>query len=285
MQKPVNQSSPETSAHREQCRRQLLAEMGIHCLFARRRLPGAGPSHPQIFLPLQASDEIGVKARPVSADLSSAGPVVKAEALSMTRQILQETEEAVSEAPQPVKPPAVGHTDRADNDADVAESHQSDSQEQEAFAFSWFTLDYRLAVLVMLPAGQPRLSGSSRDMLQKILAALSQDYRTLRLNEHNFHWPLPDDLGLPADRDAARHTVRGFIARRMREQTVANVLVLSEQPPFFLGGQEESQVAGLYTDEQFGFSVLCTHALHSMQEQPALKRTAWKAMQILIPRL
>lgn len=162
---------------------------------------------------------------------------------------------------------------------------QSGVSEQEPFAFSWFTLDYRLAVLVMLPEGQTRLSVGGRDMLQKILVALSADYRHQPLDEHSFHWPLPDDLGLPADREAARHTVRGFIARRMREQAVANVLVFSGQLPFFLNGGGADPADQLFSDEQFGFSVLCTHALHSMQQQPALKRSAWSAMQTLIPRL
>lgn len=275
-------------AAREQSRRLLLAEMGIQCLFPRRRLPGAGASHRQIFLPTRESAAV-LADEPAQCHVVQRAPdhkpQTRADGLSMTRQILQTPVENRSPAETPDPTPATAHNRAVDVAAEPAAGAQPGIDEQEAFAFSWFTLDYRLAVLVMLPDGQSRLSGSSRDMLQKILAALCQDYRTQQLTEHSFHWPLPDDLGLPADREAARHTVRGFIARRMREQTVANVLVLGEQPPFFLGGQESKQTAGLYTDEQFGFSVLCTHALHSMQQQPALKRSAWQAMQILIPRL
>lgn len=283
-----------TAAAREQNRRLLLAEMGIQCLFPRGRLPGAGSSHQQIFLPVReptAVDAGGVtdteqrRNGPTAPDQK---PQAKSDGLSMTRQVLQATTAETRTAAEHTRPTAPADQIPAAAHAGPVEPEpiaQPAIEEQEPFAFSWFTLDYRLAVLVMLPEGQSRLSASSRDMLQKILAALCQDYRNQPLSEHSFHWPLPDDLGLPADRDAAMHTVRGFIARRMREQTVANVLVLGDQPPFFLGGQESRRAAGLYTDEQFGFSVLCTHALHSMQQQPALKRSAWQAMQILIPRL
>ena len=155
----------------------------------------------------------------------------------------------------------------------------------EDFAFSWLALDSRLAVLAMLPAGASQLPAALQKMLQNIVIALNPAYRQCEMREHTFHWPLPDDLGLPADKTAAIQTVSGFIARRMREQAVSNVLVLADNELFFLDRGEVTADTGFGLSPQFGFALLQTHSLFAMQDSPDLKRSAWSAMQALIPRL
>ena len=155
------------------------------------------------------------------------------------------------------------------------------------FAFSWFNIDRRLAVLAMLPEGQTRLSGSCRQMLMRILAALHAPWQSLRPVEQSFHWPFADDLGLPADAGAARQAVDGFIAGRLREQKCGMLLVLSDDSPWFFRqpGENAGQSGSLRVHRQFGFAMLGTHSLHAMEQDAGLKRDAWQAMQLLRERL
>lgn len=164
-----------------------------------------------------------------------------------------------------------------------------DEQDAERFAFSWFNLDKRLAVLAMLPPGHTSLSNSRREMLSRMLTALYAPWQSLMLVEQSFHWPFADELGLPADANAARQAVDGFIAGRLREQKCAMVLVLCDDTPWFFRhsgeGADVDNSSRLRVHRQFGFAMLSTHSLHAMEQSAGLKRDAWQAMQLLRERL
>lgn len=131
-------------------------------------------------------------------------------------------------------------------------------------------------------------------MLQRILLALTAEVQKPEVqnpdwHEHTFHWPFPGDLGLPTGQQAARQAVDGFVARRLREQPSAMVLILADHTPPFLysdtAGSEDDQHGKLSVHRQFGFTMLRTHSLHAMEANGELKRTAWQAMQALRERL
>jgi hypothetical protein len=158
------------------------------------------------------------------------------------------------------------------------------------FAFSWVALDQSLAVLVLLPAGHDRMLGAHRDMLARMVAAVSPRYGQSALAETSFCWPLSDAPGLPVNESAVCQMVSGFIARRLREQSAASLLILADEPPFFLGTRDNlhfnvSAQGDMPIHEQFGFEMLLTHSLGAMQANPALKRAAWQAMQPLLKRV
>jgi hypothetical protein len=158
------------------------------------------------------------------------------------------------------------------------------------FAFSWVALDQSLAVLVLLPAGHARMPGSHRDMLARMVAAVSPHYEQSALAETSFCWPLSDDPGLPVNESAVCQMVSGFIARRLREQSAASLLILADEPPFFMGTRDTLQFkvsaqGDMPIHAQFGFEMLLTHSLGAMQADPALKRAAWQAMQPLLKRV
>lgn len=161
----------------------------------------------------------------------------------------------------------------------------AESANVEAFGFSWFNVDKRLAVLTMLPAGHARLSGTCRQMLARLLAALHTPWQSLELSEQSFHWPFADDLGLPADSTAAHQAVDGFIARRLREQNCAMLLVLCDGLPWFFKPATGADTTQLQVHRQFGFTMLVTHSLHAMENDAGLKRAAWQSMQVLRERL
>jgi hypothetical protein len=160
----------------------------------------------------------------------------------------------------------------------------------EPFAFSWVSLDEKLAVLVVLPAGHDRMASLHKDMLGRMVTAISPHYAQLALSETGFCWPLPDDPGLPVNDQAVRQMVSGFIARRLREQSTSSLLILADKPPFFLDTSVHLQLnacgqGALAVHEHFGFHMLLTHSLSAMQADPALKRAAWHAMQPLLQRV
>lgn len=234
---------------REQLRRNLLKDMGITSWFPRVPLPGAALSHDQCvqaFLqhPAQAAD-------PASAPASA--PAVLAELLASDAVSPQ------AAMAQPVMPePAVASA--AAQQAAIA----------EPFGFSWFAVDSRLSVLAMLPPGQVQLSPACRQMLARMLAALYAPWQSLTLVDQNFHWPI--DEALPGDAVAARQAVEGFIARRLREQGAAQLLVLCEGLPEFLAATAQAPAAR-------GFSCHVTHSLHAMEHNAGLKREAWQSLQ------
>ncbi|GEM_PF-993136 len=304
------------SASRELWRRELLAEMGVVALCPTRTLPGAGPSPAFDFSAIQAgaadsvqpraSIEVGESravqaAEPVPARPEQKTPKGNPQAeLEAARQALQASVTAQQPKPKP------GRTDPGDlsrqvmAQAPAVPEPESNKDDQPAgselsvqpFAFTWFGLDTQLAVLAVQPPQQQQLSAASREMLQRIIAALNPRYRQVQLSGQAFHWPLPADLGIgPADDEqAAEQAVLGFIARRLRDRPAQNLLVLGDDELFFLKSRSHPADASgmqseLRREAQFGLTVLQTHSLQSMQTEPALKRSAWKAMQALMPRL
>lgn len=264
----------------EQIRRAVLAQTGITCWFPRWSLPGAAPSHPQCFdAPPQASvlPTAVVESEPLKP-VTPAATQTPTPALDAMRRLVPTAE--------PLKPaPVVVEQNQAGNLLHQAVTASTDVP--APFAFSWFALDKRLAVMCMLPSGASRLAGSCRQMLVRLLAALHPSLQNVALSEQSFHWPFAEAPGLPADSAAARQAVDAFVARRLREQNAAMVLVLSDDVPwFFVRDGETSPATGqLIVHPRFGFALFCTHSLHAMELDAGLKREAWQALQLVRDRL
>jgi len=240
----------------ENRRQTMLDQMGIKPWFPRASLPGAGGSH----LYDMATGNVTIPEQP-----SRQSAVAALAETSLAPDVSDNQKETLAL-----------RADRTELDESKVE-----------FAFSWFSLDRRLAVLAALPAGSMGISGSCSNMLQRMLAALSADYADKVLIEHSFHWPFPDDLGLPSGQLAARQAVDGFVARRLREQSAAMLLVLADETPPFLYPQGKNAASdnALIVNRQFGFAMLRTHSLHAMDLNNELKRSAWRSMKILHERL
>ncbi len=248
-------------------RQTLLREMGIRCWFPRTALPGAGASHVVVVAPEPRQSPV------VEPKVVREVPV---EQISTALRAALTTDAAETAA---VRQPV----------ASTAVPVSAEDEAAPPFAFSWFNVGQRLSVLAMLPAGADSLTGACRQMLQRILVALSPTLENAVGHEHTFHWPFPGDLGLPTGRRAARQAVDGFVARRMREQPSAILLILADETPPFLYGETnaggEDQHGKLFVHRQFGFAMLRTHSLHAMEADSALKRSAWQAMQSVRDRL
>lgn len=250
-------------------RQSMLREMGISCWFPRTGLPGAGASHRIVI----AAPEQPL--RPVRPGPEQGQSVADEKIPAALRAALTSAGAEVADVSQPATP--------------TGAVPPAEDEPAPAFAFSWFNVDQRLSVLAMLPAGADGLTGTCRQMLQRILVALSPELKDAMGHEHTFHWPFPGDLGLPTGQRAARQAVDGFVARRLREQPSAMLLILADDTPLFLygdiGADGEDQQGRLFVHRQFGFAMLRTHSLHAMEADAALKRSAWQAMQSVRDRL
>lgn len=283
----------------ENIRQAMLKQMGLTPWFPRMPLPGAAASHNYDFDPVTLVEDMSETVEPLPSTLKP--PALKP---SPPKPSILASPEPVSPRPaqpSPVLPlsaglsarnlPGVESTSEKDLPADpvtaVPVAADLADEPVPAFAFSWFSIDKRLAVLAMLPEREAAISRPCRQMLTRILAALSSDYQQVTLEEHSFHWPFPDDLGLPSGSLAARQAVDGFVARRLRDRPAAMLLVLADgTPPFlFKAGATDSEAGILSVHRQFGFAMLRTHSLHSMDRNPELKRSAWQAMKVLLERL
>ncbi len=300
----------------ENHRQTLLREMGVQSWFARGQLPGAGPSH-EIALVTEAPvvPTFGDAARQVLSDDHARGP---GQPVPDPRQrSLPENAQPKSAQPNSTQPASVEHGPaslkavlgqelaKAPERQPVDVHKQADTQTHTGqdgaappaveddqtldFAFSWFNVGKRLSVLAMLPAGADCLTTDTGQMLQRILVALNPALKDAVAQEHTFHWPFPGDLGLPVGQRAARQAVDGFVARRLREQPSAMLLILADETPPFLyrdtRAGEDEQAGSLLVHPQFGFAMLRTHSLHAMQTNADLKRSAWQAMQLVRDRL
>lgn len=257
-----------TQAVDEKLRQVYLREMGIRTYFPRSLLPGAGSSHEYVY---PKSDAAAEERRVPAARSPSPSP--DAPSVSST---------GLEPSPPAQEPP--GETRRRPDAG--AENTLS------RFAFAWFAVDERLAVIAELPPRGGNLSAPCRDMLARILAALQPRYHNIPLRETVFRWPLAEDHMLTgdvtADEEAAREAVNGFIARRLRESPAGCLLLLAEQPPAWLysAGTDLSTMKGqLARHEQLRLDVLQTHSLQAMLTDPGLKKPAWQALQSLVPRL
>lgn len=266
----------------ENRRQALLREMGIQCWFPRAMLPGAGTSHD--IGPVPHTHE-----QPQTPGLPQKSPGAQPEPVDrIPAELRAALTPGFDEGPQI-------RTASKDTDAGAGSGRLSvadpaaDSEVAPEFAFSWFSLDKRLSVLAMLPAGADSLNHTCGQMLKRILAALSPEFGQVRAQEHTFHWPFSDDLGLPTGQSAARQAVDGFVARRLREQPSSMLLILADDtPPFLYGnmaGSGEDAGGSLCVHRQFGFAMLRTNSLHAMDANSGLKRSAWQAMQPLRDRL
>lgn len=294
----------------EQLRRLLLKEMGITSWFPRTPLPGAALSHEQCLRNFLAEElhsgataavETGAPGaardyqRPSEPGHASAEPgLARLAELLATKTAESPMASAPAVKTAATEALATGSTVVASVDESGAASANNTPEEEAArFGFSWFNVDRRLAVLAMLPDGNTRLTSSCRQMLARLLAALYTPWQSLELSEQSFHWPFADDLGLPADKAAAGQAVDGFIARRLREQNCAMLLVLCDGLPWFLQSPTataQNPLAGdtasrLQAHRQFGFTLLATHSLHAMEKDAGLKREAWQSLQVVRERL
>jgi hypothetical protein len=250
-------------------RQSLLREMGISCWFPRNQLPGAGASH--CLVVVAPEPELS----PTANSAKTPTPAVEEQIPAALRAAL--APEATVSA---VASPAAAVTDPAPS---------ADDEPVPAFAFSWFSVGQGLSVLAMLPPDVDRLTGGCRQMLSRILAALSPTLKDGLGQEHTFHWPFPGDLGLPTGRRAARQAVDGFVARRQREQPASMLLILADDRPPFLyddsAADKDEPHQQMPKHRQFEFAMLRTNSLHAMEADSALKRSAWQAMQSLRDRL
>jgi hypothetical protein len=276
----------------ENRRQTLLREMGIQCWFPRSALPGAGLSHGDDIVAMELEMQGQPQPQPAAAPQPGAAPktslsAANGPAVMSGSHHTREHEEVVRVADKGLVA-----------DGQAAGGPAVDWETPE-FAFSWFNVDKRLSVLAMLPPDADRLNSACANMLKRILAALSPDWQELRLQEHTFHWPFPGDLGLPTGRLAARHAVDGFVARRLREQASATLLILADDTPPFLYSDnldsdnlssaeeppDEDHNGALFVHRHFGFAMLRTQSLHAMDANSELKRSAWQAMKPLRERL
>lgn len=297
----------------EQLRQNLLKETGITCWYPRYALPGAAPSHEvcvqSTAIAIHASEPVARPDSELTVALAARPAQVRVPddtraklGASAAADVLKHLKASTEMAPPPVAPildsnsATILATHQAKHQAATrAQASAPQAQPQvtqhvaEPFGFSWFAIDKRLSVLAMLPPGASRLSSNCRVMLQRMLIALHEPWQSQGLEEQSFHWPFADDPDLAVDANAARQAVEGFIARRLRVQHSAMLLVLSDQLPWFLqqsGSQaEEIAVGQLKIHRQYDLAMLCTHALHTMEQDAVLKRAAWQSMQVLRERL
>jgi hypothetical protein len=174
----------------------MLKQMGLTAWFPRVALPDAAPSHDYDDVASEQSKAIGgngnednrlaphlrtapiaesevAKPRPDMPELPAPAP---RGAPSLRSLSLLPATNPVPEIENLVEPIASVQTEDLVNDDPIP-----------AFAFSWFSIDKRLAVLAMLPDGEAAVSGQCRQMLLRILAALNPEYKDVSLREHCFH--------------------------------------------------------------------------------------------------
>lgn len=280
----------------EALRQAMLKQMGLTAWFPRVALPDAAPSYDYDDVASEQSKEIGGNGNEdnrLAPHLRTA-PIAESDAGKPRPDMPELPAPAPRGAPSLRALSSLPATNPVPEIAILAEPVALVQTEDlvkddpiPAFAFSWFSIDKRLAVLAMLPDGEAAVSGQCRQMLLRILAALSPDYKNVSSREHCFHWPFPDDLGLPSGSRAARQAVDGFVARRLRECPATMLLVLADEtPPFLFRPSATAEEPGvLSVHRQLGFTMLRTHSLHSMNQTPELKRSAWQAMKVLLDRL
>lgn len=249
----------------DETRQRYLAEMGITVYFPRRPLPGAAASRRY-----PAGRDAVAEREPSEHEPQRAGP----ESCGVPAG-LGGLKDSLS-----VDPPA------APSPAPATERQRSvaapDASETLAFRFTWFRPDDRLGVIAGHTAA--RLPAQFLQMLQRILAALSPQYRDIALQGEPFHWPL--DAAMPGDVDTARQVVRAFLRRRCGGAQPRFTLVLMDEAPVWLFPPDAGDTAATMFEpvpvpgrtEQ----ILRVPALETMARDASAKRPAWEAMQSLI---
>jgi hypothetical protein len=262
----------------DEARQRYLREMGVAVYFPRRVLPGAAASrryHTE-------SD-----AREAGAAHTAATVATPAAA----RETVPGTSGTSSQSPVNLEGlkdslaagPAIPSTpETSPSVAGRQVESAMETGESLSFRFTWFRPDERLCVIAGHTAAA--LPAQSRQMLQRILAALSPRYRELTLQGEAFHWPL--DPAMPGDEDAARQVVRAFLRRRHGGTQPPLLLVLMDASPGWLfpadAGETVTRMLELSAVPGGTQQVLRVPALETMARNTEAKRPAWEAMQLLI---
>lgn len=180
-----------------------------------------------------------------------------------------------ADEPQPAAAPSGQHG--ADEPQPAADPVQALS-----FRFTWYMPDERMCVI----AGHSteRLPLQLRQMLERILSALSSRYTGIRLQGTPFQWPL--DPSMPADASAARQMVGAFLRRRFGNAVPPFMLVLMDEAPVWLfpedSGELPARMLELFPHPQWTQTVLRVPSLEAMAADSSVKRPAWTALQSLI---
>ncbi|MEX1197565.1 MAG: hypothetical protein WEB57_06870 [Pseudohongiellaceae bacterium] len=258
----------------DEARQRYLREMGIAVYYPRYALPGAGASR-RYHTDIDTDTGADLTAEKAMADHEPESRVAPASLGGLKDSLSAGSPPAIPAPPAPSSPVTAEQTPAAGVDAD----------ESLEFRFTWFRPDERLCVL----AGHdtPGLSAPSRQMLERILAALSPRYQGVTLQGEPFHWPL--DAAMPGDIDTARQVVRAFLRRRAGDNSPPFMLLLMDEPPDWLLPAESGDVADRMLElmDVPGSSqqLLRVPALETMARDASAKRPAWKAMQSLIQPL
>jgi len=245
-----------------------LQQMGIDVYYPRFSLPGAKPSAAYV-TQLQAIPEPAVMQRTdnvrraLAESLGASVPVPLA-------------------AAAPAQPSAV-----LIEPAVAQEAPASKREESEAlrFVFAYIPVSEDLAVINELPwASANNLTPVSRKMLAAMLRALSLPCEERDLNPMLFTWPLFNAPGFELGADSARHTLDGFLAKRLQLRPVRHLLVLAEQSTEYIFPTHfdwQAQKGLLFAHPRHDVQVLLTHSLSAMEAVPELKRSAWQDLQPL----
>jgi hypothetical protein len=153
------------------------------------------------------------------------------------------------------------------------------------FVFAYFPVSDELAVINEIPwANSTSLSPVSRKMLADMLKALSLPCEERDLKPMLFTWPLFDAPGFDLGGDSARHTLEGFLAKRLKLRPVRHLLVLAEQSTeyIFPADYDWQTLRGrLFAHPRHDVQLLLTRSLSAMEAVPELKRSVWQALQPL----
>ncbi|MCB1648790.1 MAG: hypothetical protein H7A07_02885 [Pseudomonadales bacterium] len=262
-----------------------LQEMGIVSYFPRRALPGARPSlryaglpAPLLSAPSQAVTEEAELAEQTLRALSTAGVKSEAPAPDAPVQALQASG-AVAAAPEstPLK--------AATPAAKEAPAPAPAEEEALKFAFAFIPVNDQLAVISELPwARSASLSPSCKSLLAGILRALELPVQEQHLNPMIFTWPLFEDVQM--HHDSARHTLEGFLARRLKLQPVRYLFIFAEQAaPYLFPLDTDLAQGGFFRHPRFEVDVCVTHSLNAMDAVRELKRPVWELLKPLQGRL
>ena len=259
-----------------------LQEMGIQAYFPRRPLPGARPSARYADLPSA-----------LAAQTSQADePTGTAEQVLQVLAAVETAPEPAPVRPESVAPPVVRVAEpvqapvREEAKVESAAGHEAASaQETVKFAFAYIPVNEHLAVISELPwTRSASLSPSCRKLLADILRALGLPVQEPHLNPMIFTWPLFEDVQMQGD--SARHTLEGFLARRLKLQPVRYLFIFAEQAaPYLFPVDAEPVRETFFRHPRFEVEVCVTHSLNAMDAVRELKRPVWDLLKPLQGRL
>ncbi len=276
----------------ENQRLEYLKVMGVQPYFPRRPLPGAKPSRAYAQHVLRQAERLDGPAPEQETLVPSAQEVLSmlgakpasSQAQPVANKPLPDTAFKPVEIEPLVEPERHALPQQALEPDNVRQEMES---EEVRFAFAYFPINDQLAVLNELPWNKSAsVSPSCRKLLADILKALGVEVPERNLNPMVFTWPLFDGAPLDLDRENARQTLEGFVAKRLRLRPVQTLLVLAEQsaqflfPKGFLDGQ-----GACFKHPRQEVQIILTHSLNAMEAVPDLKRPVWATLQPLRSQL